>query len=134
MTRWRAVGSGVLVALGCGIVMLLCYYGSTISLFGVPVVWYAYFLVPWRIIAGVAGGIVAGYLSASGLAWGCWHGLLAGVLGGLSIAIVTWVLQVVSGQAGAPLQTVLLLVGFAVVVTGLPSVIAGGSGGPFTVD
>lgn len=125
MTRWRAVRSGVLVALGVNLVMCLCFVTGIV--FDIAVLFLAYAFGPWTPLAGLAGGVVAGYRSASGLTSGCWHGLLAGVIGGLSIVIVSVVLQLVIGlEVG--LSAVISLTGILLVFAGVSSVIAGGIG------
>jgi len=88
-----------------------------------------------QVAAALVGGFVAGYLAGGGLASGGWHGLLAGALGGLVLALVLGVfgsalLGVVTGGPGALLG--LGITAFAVLlvfVVSIPSAIAGALGG-----
>jgi hypothetical protein len=136
MTRWRAVGSGVLVGLGIDTVVNILFFGGTLLGIGEFYFLFHYASGVWSIVAGLAGGVVAGYLSASGVKSGGWHGLLAGAIGGLGIAIITIVITVVLARPSVgDLRTVIYFIGVYGLFTALyslftviPSVIAGGIG------
>lgn len=126
MTRWHAVGSGFLVALGIDLVAFICVLVGMV--FDIALLAFSYMSVPWILLAGLVGGFIAGYRSASGLTGGSWHGLLVGAIGGLDIAIVITMFPSGMGRGG-DLSIVLGFMGFLVFVIALLSVIAGGVGG-----
>lgn len=126
MTCWRAVGSPFLVALGIEIVGMSFYLVGKVFDLGVLVSFH--YIVPWVYIAGIVGGFIAGYRSASGLTSGCWHGLQAGAIGGLGMSIVINVVHLMTGKndpfglgIGATVYLILLIA--------ILGVIAGGSRG-----
>lgn len=126
MTRWQAVGSGLLVAVGIEIVGQLFTLVGTV--FGIGVLVSVYYIVPWVYIAGLVGGFVAGYRSASGLKSGCWHGLLAGASGGLGMSIVINVVDLVIGKNDS-FGLVIGATMYLVFLIAILSLIAGGIGG-----
>lgn len=138
MTRWRTVGIGALVGLGIDTVAKLLFFGGTaLNIDGFYFLFH-YASIHWPIVAGLAGGVTAGYLSPSGVKSGGWHGLLAGAIGGLGIGISTIVITVVVASLfGGDLWSRIGLIGIGVYflftamycfVTAIPSTIAGGMG------
>lgn len=138
MTRWRPVGIGVLVGLGIDTVVKILFFGGTaLNIDGFYFLFH-YASIHWPIAAGLAGGVVAGYLSASGVKGGGWHGLLAGAIGGLGIGISTVVITVVVasqfegnlwGRIGfLGIGVYVLFTAMYCLVTAIPSAIAGGVG------
>lgn len=110
MTPWRIVASSALVGLGLGIAVGL--YSPGVG----------------ALVAGLSGGLVAGYLPASGLKSGCWFGLLAGAMNGVGIAIVSFVQGLVFA-GGAPAWGIMIIViGIDFLLTATVSVIFGGIG------
>ncbi len=138
MTRWRPVGIGALVGLGIDTVVSIIFFGGT--LLNISEIYFVFHYVSWvwTIVAGLAGGVVTGYLSTSGVRSGCWHGLLAGAIGGLCIGIVTIAITVVlSRPSVGDLRSMIdlivigayfLLIATHCLVTAIPSAIAGGIG------
>jgi hypothetical protein len=135
MTRWRAIGLGVLVGLGIDTVVTILFgIGGMIFNIAVFFFFFHYGSWFWTIVAGLAGGVVAGFLSTSGPKSGCWHGLLAGAIGGLGIAISTMLIGVVLFTSVGDLhlsdliETSFLFIAFYGLLTAIPSAIAGGIG------
>jgi hypothetical protein len=107
LTTWRIVASSVLVGLGVGIAVGLYSPG-----FG-------------AFIAVLSGGVVAGYLSASGLTSGCWYGLLAGAMNGFGIAIVIVVIGLICSDGAPDWGTVITAIGFYFLSIAIVSGISG---------
>jgi hypothetical protein len=116
MTDWRAVGIGFLVSIVAGIVA-----------FALPVV--------GHIGAGLIGGGVAGYLAESGIGSGAWHGLLAGAVGGIVLALLFglgagFLGSIAAGPGGGLLGAGVFVVGVIIAfVLAIDSAIGGAVGG-----
>ncbi|MFC7081384.1 DUF5518 domain-containing protein [Halorussus caseinilyticus] len=116
MTNWYAVTLGFVVMTVVGVV------GLAIPGLG-------------QLTAGLVGGFVAGYVAAGGPRRGGWHGLLAGSLGGIFVALIFSVAVSVLGAVGlGPFGPLLgggvFLVGVVIaLLMGLESALAGAVGG-----
>jgi len=116
MTNWYAVAIGFVVELVVGAV------GALLPGVG-------------QLAAGLLGGFVAGYVAGGGWTRGAWHGLLAGSLGGVALAVLLGAAVSAVGAVGlGPLGPVLggsvfLLALFVAVVMGIESALAGALGG-----
>jgi hypothetical protein len=98
MTDWRAVGYGFVTIVVAGLFATL-----------LPGIGHAF--------AGALGGFVAGYLAENGVVSGGWHGLLAGMVGGVVVAAFFAGIVTVVGTLGlGPLGA---LAGGAVFVAGV---------------
>jgi len=111
MTNWRAVGTGFLV------MVLVSLVGFVVPVLG-------------HLVAGLAGGFVAGYLADDGLLGGAWHGLLAGGLAGFLLALAIGLFGLALGPVGALVGGGLaFVVALATVFFALDSAVAGLVGG-----
>lgn len=157
-TDWPAVTLGFVTALGLcsgvALIFLFLFFGSW-GLWSLDVGYSGFellasvfsgFLVVLvsltsfvPVVAGLCGGAIASSQSASGLRSGCWHGLLAGAMSGVSVAIGFVVLQQMIQQIFFPGPllrsgwSMLPAMGVLFLLTTIPSVIAGGAGGRYRI-